>query len=85
MVNRNSEIAVDRLANKVITPNSMQIDALESLAFLRCENKNKALIISATGKGKTYLAAFDAKAVNPKKLLFIVHRLTIAQDALNTF
>ncbi|MFT5877819.1 MAG: superfamily II DNA or RNA helicase, partial [Dokdonia sp.] len=44
----------------------MQIDALESLAFLRCENKNKALIISATGKGKTYLAAFDAKAVNPK-------------------
>jgi superfamily II DNA or RNA helicase len=52
---------------------------------LRAERKNKALIISATGTGKTYLSAFDAKAFNPKKLLFVVHRLTIAKDSLNTF
>ncbi len=68
-----------------ISPNSMQIEALENLKNLRSENKNKALIISATGTGKTYLAAFDAKAFNPKKLLFVVHRLTIAKDALDTF
>lgn len=37
------------------------------------------------GTGKTYLSAFDAKEFNPKKLLFVVHRLRIAQDALNTF
>ncbi|HEX5187805.1 MAG TPA: DUF3427 domain-containing protein, partial [Nitrososphaeraceae archaeon] len=37
------------------------------------------------GTGKTYLSAFDAKAFNPKRLLFVVHRLTIARDSLNTF
>jgi len=69
----------------VITPNSMQLQALENLEKLRADKKNKALIISATGTGKTYLSAFDAKAFNPKKMLFVVHRLTIANDALNTF
>ncbi|MFT5886533.1 MAG: superfamily II DNA or RNA helicase/HKD family nuclease [Arcticibacterium sp.] len=68
-----------------ITPNSMQIEALENLKILRKYNKKKALIISATGTGKTYLSAFDAKAFNPEKLLFVVHRLTIAKDSLDTF
>ena len=63
----------------------MQIEALENLVALRTGNKNKALIISATGTGKTYLSAFDAKAFNSKKLLFVVHRLTIAKDSLKTF
>ena len=69
----------------IIIPNAMQIDALKNLKILRENKKKKALIISATGTGKTYLSAFDAKAFNPKKLLFVVHRLTIAKDALNTF
>jgi superfamily II DNA or RNA helicase/HKD family nuclease len=68
-----------------ISPNSMQLEALENLRGLRTEGKNKALIISATGTGKTYLSAFDAKVYNPTKLLFVVHRLTIAKDALDTF
>jgi superfamily II DNA or RNA helicase/HKD family nuclease len=70
---------------QIITPNTMQIEALENLEKLRAEGKNKALIISATGTGKTYLSAFDASAFNPKKLLFVVHRLTIANDSLKTF
>lgn len=69
----------------LVTPNPMQVEALKNLKDLRENKKNKALIISATGTGKTYLSAFDAKAFNPKKLLFVVHRLTIAKDALNTF
>ena len=71
--------------NTQITPNSMQLEALKNLNVLRKDKKTKALIISATGTGKTYLSAFDAKAFNPKKLLFVVHRLTIAKDSLNTF
>jgi superfamily II DNA or RNA helicase len=63
----------------------MQIEALKNLKNLREDKKNKALIISATGTGKTYLSAFDAKAFKPKKLLFVVHRLTIAKDSLKTF
>ncbi len=68
-----------------VLPNSMQIEALNNLNKLRTEGKNKALIISATGTGKTYLSAFDAMAFNSKKILFVVHRLTIAKDSLNTF
>ena len=68
-----------------ISPNSMQKEALENLKELRLQNKNKALIISATGTGKTYLSAFDVKNFNPKKLLFVVHRLNIALDAMKTF
>ena len=70
---------------KVIAPNSMQVEALSNLKKIRVENKNKALIISATGTGKTYLSAFDVKAFNPKKLLFVVHRLNIAEKALEAF
>ncbi len=69
----------------LITPNSMQFQALINLKNLRSNNKNKALIISATGTGKTYLSAFDAMAFSPKRLLFVVHRRTIAEDAKNTF
>ena len=63
----------------------MQGEALENLMELRKENKSKALIISATGTGKTFLSAFDVQAVNPKKMLFVVHRLNIAKKAMATF
>jgi superfamily II DNA or RNA helicase/HKD family nuclease len=66
-------------------PNAMQLEALTNLAALRAAGQRKALLISATGTGKTYLSAFDALQVNPGRLLFIVHRLTIAQAALRTF
>lgn len=68
-----------------IKPNKMQIAALQSLQSLRNENKNKALLISATGTGKTFLSAFDVKNYNPKRMLFVVHRENIAQNALNSF
>ena len=85
LLNRKNKLESLVEAQPLISPNSMQIEALENLKNLRVEGKNKALIISATGTGKTYLSAFDAKAFNPKKLLFVVHRLTIAKDSLNTF
>ncbi|MBK7762896.1 MAG: DEAD/DEAH box helicase [Bacteroidetes bacterium] len=68
-----------------IYPNTMQIEALNNLKSLRIEGKRKALLISATGTGKTYLSAFDAKDFNPKRLLFVVHRLNIAKAAMKTF
>lgn len=71
--------------SKEIKPNYMQKNALESLDNLRNNNKDKALLISATGTGKTYLAAFDFKAVHPKRMLFVVHRRSIALKAMETF
>ncbi len=71
--------------SKEIKPNYMQKNALESLDNLRKNNKDKSLLISATGTGKTYLAAFDVKAVHPKRMLFVVHRRSIALKAMETF
>ncbi len=68
-----------------ITPNYMQEQALSSLKQLRKKQQDRALLISATGTGKTYLSAFDVKSVNPKKMLFVVHRKNIAKKAMKTF
>ena len=43
------------------------------------------MLISATGTGKTYLAAFDVKEFQPKKMLFVVHREQIAREAKRSF
>jgi superfamily II DNA or RNA helicase len=68
-----------------ISPNAMQVEALANLQALREKGEKKGLLISATGTGKTYLAAFDAQRAGAKKLLFVVHRTTIAAAALQTF
>lgn len=62
----------------IIKPNSMQIQALENLKETRKEF-DKALLISATGTGKTYLSAFDVKQSKAKKILFVAHRKVILQ------
>lgn len=80
-----SENRITAFEDKTIEPNSMQVEALKNLINLRLENKNKALLISATGTGKTYLSAFDVKKVNPKKFLFIVHRANIAKTAMESY
>lgn len=72
-------------SSKTIKPNKMQKEALKSLKNLRDNNKDKALLISATGTGKTFLSAFDVKRFKPKKLLFVVHRRNIAEAALRSF
>jgi len=69
----------------VIKPNGMQLVALQSLAKLRDSGKSKALIISATGTGKTYLSAFDVQASQAQRMLFVVHRENIARAAMATF
>lgn len=68
-----------------IKPNSMQRSALKELRRYRDLGVDKALVVAATGSGKTYLAAFDARNYSPNRLLYIVHRDTILSDALATF
>jgi superfamily II DNA or RNA helicase len=67
------------------SPNTMQEEALASLAALRSSGKNKALLISATGTGKTFLSAFDVQAHGAQRMLFVVHRENIARAALKSF
>ena len=68
-----------------INPNSMQRKALRELRRYRDTGVKKALIISATGSGKTFLAAFDARNFGAKRLLYIVHRESILKDAKESF
>ncbi|HEM6220874.1 DEAD/DEAH box helicase [Streptococcus suis] len=70
---------------EIIRPNKMQEQALEGLATVRKNGAQKALVISATGTGKTYLSAFDVKQYNPDRMLFIVHREQILQKSLKDF
>ena len=68
-----------------IVPNYMQRKALKELNRNRALGIQRSLIISATGSGKTYLAAFDALNFGPKKLLYAVHEGSILRRSLETF
>ena len=63
----------------------MQKEALKRIEESRQNGKNKALLISATGTGKTYLSAFDAKQFGAKKILFVAHRRILLENAYNSF
>jgi len=68
-----------------IVPNSMQKEAMTALHNLREENQNRALLIAATGTGKTYLSIFDVNQVKPKKVLYVAHRDMILDKSEKSF
>lgn len=68
-----------------ITPNSMQVEALQALAGVRGAGERKAILISATGTGKTMLSALDVRSVNPRRLLFVVHREQILDRTIQEY
>ena len=74
----------DRLAQD-INPNYMQRKALRELNRMRAIGNTRSLVVSATGSGKTYLAAFDARNFDPQRLLYIVHEGSILKKSLGTF
>lgn len=74
-----------KLPSKQLIPNSMQQAFISSLRNIRNSNESKALLISATGTGKTYASAFALQDKNPKKALFLVHREQIAKQALQSY
>lgn len=69
----------------IIKENSMQQKALQNLKQLRDNDQKRALVIAATGTGKTYLSAFDVKQMQPQKVLFLVHREVILSEAMQSF
>lgn len=73
------------LAEQKLKPNYMQRKALKELNRNRAIGISRALIVSATGSGKTYLAAFDALNFSPNKLLYVVHEGSILRKSLESF
>lgn len=72
-------------SSSLIKPNFMQRKALKEINRYRSMGVTKALVVAATGSGKTYLAAFDAKNFGAKRVLFICHRDKILADSLESF
>ena len=66
-------------------PNAMQRKALKEIRRYRDQGVSKALVIAATGSGKTVLAALDARNYGAKHLLYIVHEQNILVAARQTF
>ncbi|PJN89599.1 DEAD/DEAH box helicase family protein [Bacillus sp. mrc49] len=66
-----------------ISPRFAQIEALEELNKTMEEDYEKALVVMATGLGKTYLAGFFARSF--KRVLFIAHLEEILYQAKKSF
>jgi superfamily II DNA or RNA helicase/HKD family nuclease len=64
-------------------PRFAQVEALEELNKTLEEDYNKALVVMATGLGKTYLAGFFAQ--NFQRVLFIAHLEEILLQAKKSF
>lgn len=68
-----------------LVPNSMQEQFLTNIRNLIKKDEKRAILVSATGTGKTYASAFAVKDFNPKRFLFIVHREQIAKQSINAY
>jgi superfamily II DNA or RNA helicase len=67
-----------------ISPHGIQKETLNRLKESRDKGETKGLVCYATGLGKTFLSAFDAKSFNGKTL-FIVHRDQILKKSKESF
>lgn len=68
-----------------LKPNKMQVEFVKNLKKLHESEEDKAILISATGTGKTYASAFAVREFNPDKMLFLVHREQIAKQAMKSY
>lgn len=68
-----------------LKPNSMQERFIANLRKILERGEERALLISATGTGKTYASAFAMRELGFKRVLFLVHRVTLAKQAKNSF
>ncbi|MDO5292360.1 MAG: DEAD/DEAH box helicase [bacterium] len=73
------------IAQARLEPNTMQVAFTNNLKKIIEEGGTRALLISATGTGKTYASAFALRSLKPKKVLFLVHREQIAKQALKSY
>lgn len=70
-----------------LQPNSMQVGFITNLRkILEAEkNNDRALLISATGTGKTYASAFAMRELGFKRVLFLVHRGQLARQTKKSY
>jgi superfamily II DNA or RNA helicase len=77
--------SIENCTRTSFKPNSMQREFISNLHKLLDKGEKRALLVSATGTGKTYASAFAVKDANPRKFLFVVHREQIAKQAIESY
>lgn len=68
-----------------LQPNSMQVGFITNLKRILAEGENRALLISATGTGKTYASAFAMRELGYRRVLFLVHRGQLARQTKKSY
>lgn len=76
------EISLEKYKLK---PNTMQVGFITNLRKIVEAGENKALLISATGTGKTYASAFAMRELGFKRVLFLVHRGQLAEQTKKAY
>lgn len=82
---------LDLSYSQVLQPNSMQEEFILNIEEIISKGGKRALLISATGTGKTYASAFALRELfakssfSKKKALFLSHREQINKQALNSY
>lgn len=68
-----------------LQPNSMQVGFIINLKKIIEAGEERALLISATGTGKTYASAFAMRELGYKRVLFLVHRGQLARQTKKSY
>ena len=68
-----------------LQPNNMQVGFITNLRKILDAGKERALLISATGTGKTYASAFAMRELAFKRVLFLVHRGQLARQSRKSY
>lgn len=69
---------ITSIAKYRLKPNAMQVGFIANLRKIIEAGEERALLISATGTGKTYASAFAMRELGMKRVLFLVHRGQLA-------
>ena len=68
-----------------LQPNKMQVEFIANLRKILESGEERALLISATGTGKTYASAFAMRELGFKRVLFLVHRGQLARQTKKSY
>ncbi len=68
-----------------LQPNSMQVGFITNLKKILAAGEKRALLISATGTGKTYASAFALRELGFRRVLFLVHRGQLAVQTMESY
>ena len=68
-----------------LKPNAMQVGFITNLRKILEKGEDRALLISATGTGKTYASAFAMRELGFKRVLFLVHRGQLARQTKKSY